>query len=130
VGCEGKAPYYTQLSEINQALSHILKAGLGPLSEPYQALYKLRGEVMGRLGLKAISPRNVLKIASLIGFSPGEVRVFFDSEVGWIAEGRKEPEGQPVLRHITPDQAINLMSSSPDPNLVHQLMELDPYVGE
>jgi hypothetical protein len=126
----GCSPYFKQLKEIDQALSHILRAGLGPLSAPYEALYKVRGEVMGKLGLKAVSVRRVLPILKLLALSPGELEVFFDIEVGWIAQGTPRPGAPPVIRRISHEEAELLLSPRPPTSLVHRLLEPETYFGE
>lgn len=127
MGCQ---PWFQQLEEINKGLKVLLSAGLGPATAPYKAIYQMRGTIMGRLGIKAPSKREVLRLARLPGFSPGEVEVFFDIETGWLAHAYPEPGDMPVIHSITAEQATNLLSPNPDPDLVHRLMQPDTYLGE
>lgn len=126
----GCFPYYEQLKEVEKGLDALLRAGLGPATIPYETLYKMRGSILRKLGLKVPTPRlpSVLKLLALL--SPGELKVFFDNEVGWVVEGRPTPESPPVIRRISHEEAVLLMGPEPPSDLVHKLLEPETYFGE
>lgn len=122
--------YFEQLSEIDKGLATLIRAGMGPLNPAYEALYKVRGSIMGKLRLAAPTPRLPTLLKVLAALSPGELKVFFDNEVGWIAEGTPTPGAPPVIRSISHEQAVLLMGPEPPPDLVHQLLKPETYFGE
>ena len=129
MGCTAKELYkYTQLTNVNGALRALGVAGLSPLSAPYRELYKLRGELMGKL--LGLFPRMSSLLKIIVGLSPGELRVWFDNETGWMAEARETPGAPPVYRQITEEQAIILLKPNPPADMVHGLFKPDDYLGE
>lgn len=127
MGC-GK--YFEQLSEIEKGLATLLRSGLGPGNYAYETLYKVRGAVIGKLRLKVPTPRLPSLLKVLLMLSPGELKVFFDNEVGWIVEGTPTPGAPPVVRRISHEDAVLLMGPEPPSELVHKLLEPETYFGE
>lgn len=128
--CEPKKYSYDQLNQLNAGLKDLISLGYGPGNAAYEAIYKMRGQILGRLGAQLPSKRELLPTLKLSGFSPGELEVFLDTEAGWIAQAYPQPGAMPVTRSITREEAINLLSPNPDPDLVHRLMIPDTYAGE
>lgn len=121
---------FRQLNELESALNTLIRSGLGPGNNAYDLLYKARGEILGKMRAALPLPRrtDLLKIIPML--SPGEVKLFHDVEVGWIAEGVPEPGAVPVIRRISQEEAERLMRAEPDRELAHKLLEPDPYLGE
>lgn len=94
----------------------------------YGELMALRSQILA--DILPATPRISIMLRTIIGLSPGSVRVWLDTEQGWMAEGRKSPGAQPAYHHITEAEAQALMQEHPDPDLAHRMMEPDPYVGE
>ena len=126
----GCYPYFEQLGEINKALHDLIGGGFGPGTSPYELIYKMRGEVLGKLSLRIPSTRvpSLLKLLALL--SPGELKVWFDIEVGWMVEGRLEPGAPPVVRRVSAEDAMTLLKPEPPADLVHRLLQPETYFGE
>ena len=119
---------YRQLDIINTAMRDLRRLGI-PLENPaMRELYKLRGEVMGKLGLKIPRVSSILRTVS--GLSPGIVRVWFDSETGFMAEGRPYPEAPPVYHAISVEEAALLVAEEPPSELLHRMFLPTEYIGE
>ena len=119
---------YIQANTITGALRTL---GLSPYSMNlpiYGELMALRSQILAEV-LPA-TPRISLLLRTIIGLSPGTVRVWLDTERGWMAEGRKAPGATPVYHQVTAAEALGLMQEHPNPDLAHRMMEPDPYVGE
>jgi len=119
---------YRQINEIQRTLRVLTRAGFGPLTEPYQAVYKLQGELMGRLGLRSAKPMSLLKL--LAGLSPGSVKLFHDAESGWFTEARERDGAAPVYHHVSDDTAMGLLKGELTHELEAELMKTDEYQGE
>ena len=94
----------------------------------YSELRALRSSILSQV--TASFPRASLLIRLIVGLSPGSVRVWFDTENGWICEGRKTPGAAPVYHSITHEEAQRLLREDPDAELAHRMMEPDLYAGE
>lgn len=75
-------------------------------------------------------PRISTLIWQVLGLSEGYVRVWFENERGWFAEGHKTPGAPPEYHALTTEEALRLVSPDPDKELAHKLMEHDAYAGE
>lgn len=109
--------YWSQVNEIERALRAMRRAGISELSEPYRVLYRTRGALLARIGFKF--PKSVIPILRLTGLSPGEVRVWFDVECGWMTEARRVPGAPPMYRRVSDEVAITLIKGE----LSHELEE-------
>ena len=119
---------WQQLTNVNGALRAL---GLSPyaLKLPvYSELMSLRRHLLA--DIMPATPRASMLLRIITGLSPGSVRVWFDTERGWMAEGRKTPASNPVFHQITEAEAVALMQEHPDPDLAHRVMEPDPYIAE
>lgn len=119
---------YIQANTITKALRTM---GFSPYSmnlPVYGELMALRSQILSEI--MPATPRISLLLRTIVGLSPGSVRVWLDTEQGWMCEGRKTPSSNPVYHHITEAQAQALMQEHPDPDTAHRMMEPDPYVGE
>lgn len=127
MGC-GK--HYEQLEEINKGLDVLMKAGMGKGNPAYEALWKMRGATLGKLTRLIPTPRlpSIIKLLTML--SPGQLKVFFDNEVGWLAEGTPAPGEMPVVRRISHEQAVLLLQEKPPSELVHKLLKPETYFGE
>jgi len=119
---------FRQLNEVQRTLRVLTRAGFGPLTEPYKAVYKLQGELMGKMGLLRPKPMSLLKL--LAGLSPGSIRLFHDAESGWFTEAREKPGAVPVYHHVDDDTAMTILKGEMTPELEASLMKPDEYIGE
>ena len=119
---------YNELHEIERALSTMRKFGIPEVSEAYQKLYGIRGQLIKQVGFKIPRPMSLLKI--LLGLSPGTVKVWHDAESGWFSEARTKPGAPPVYKHITDEVAIKLLKGELTKELETTLMTPDDYIGE
>jgi len=118
----------SQISTVNGALRAMGISRTGLQLPAFRELTNLRSALISEI--LPSTPRTAMAILRLVGLSPGSVRVWLDTEYGWMAEGRKTPGDPPVYHHITEAEAIRLMSKPPDAELAHRLMEPDSYAGE
>lgn len=116
------------LASVNKSLRALTAAGFGPLTEPYQVVARLRNTLLSGLGLTVPKPVNLVR--SLVGLSPGSVRVWFDGDSGWFTEARVAPGAPPVYRHVTDAVAATILRGEMTHELEAELMKPDDYVGE
>lgn len=117
-----------QINQIDKTLNRLGRLGL-PISNPAnEALHKLRGELMGKLGIK--TPRGIVGILKLAGLSPGTLSVFYDAEGGWLAEARGKAGAPPARHYIDEATAVKILSGGLDHELEAKLMAPDVYAGE
>jgi len=119
---------YRQINEIQRTLRVLTRAGFGPLTEPYQAVYKLQGDLLGKLGLRV--PKSMLSLLKLTGLSPGSVSVWHDAESGWFTEARERDGAPPVYHHVSDDTAMTILRGEMTHELEAELMKPDEYQGE
>jgi hypothetical protein len=117
-----------QISTVNGALRTMglssFSLNLPVVSELRALRYNLLSQVTGPF------PRASVLIRMIIGLSPGSVRMWLDTENGWMCEGRKSPGSTPVYHSITKEEAAALLQEHPDEALAHRMMEPDGYIGE
>ena len=119
---------FNQMSVINGALRTM---GFSPYSLNLPVVSQLRALRSSLLSQVTGSfPRASMLIRLITGLSPGSVRVWLDTENGWMCEGRKTLTSTPVYHSITKDEAQLLLQEHPDQALTHRLVEPDGYIGE
>jgi len=96
MSCDDKA-YWTQLNELSKKVHSLKRAGFGPLDFPWEEVYRLRDEIIG----KSIGPfpRSIVQVLRIAGLSPGILALWLDVEAGWMVEAR-EYEGAPPVYHL------------------------------
>ena len=119
---------YRALNELDRTLRVLTRAGFGPLTEPYAAVFKMKGDLMGKLGLRIPKATGLLR--ALVALSPGSLRLYHDSECGFMTEAREKPGGPPVYHHVTDDVAITILRGEMTHELEAELMKPDEYLGE
>jgi len=119
---------YRQINEIQRTLRTLTRAGFGPLTEPYQAVYKLQGELMSKLGLRIPKSMSIMKLLKFL--SPGSVKLFHDAESGWFTEAREKDGAPPVYHHVSDDTAMTILKGEMTHELEAELMKPDEYLGE
>ena len=119
---------WRQINEINKALGTMRRFGILESSPAYRALNKARGALFGKIGFRVPRPTNLL--LKLLGLSPGEIKVWHDSEAGWMVEARKTPKAPPVYHYVDDEVAMSILIGKLDKKLEDWLMVPDPYVGE
>ena len=124
----GCGVYWQQIREIERALGTMRRFGISEVSAPYQQLFKIRGELMTRVGFKF--PRTISALLKLAGLSPGEITLFHDIESGWLAMARERPGASPVYHYVKDEVAMAILNEQVTPELEKELMTPDPYIGE
>jgi len=119
---------YDEVHELDRALSTMSRYGIDEASEPFQQLYRLRSELLAKIGFKIPRPTSLLKV--LAGLSPGSVKVWHDAESGWFSEARERPGAPPVYKHVSDDIAMTLLKGELTKELELELMKPDDYMGE
>ena len=127
MGCSVFAQRYG-LQRVRHTLTVLPRAGFGPLTEPYQAVIKLRNELLGNLGLKVPKPTYLLK--ALAALSPGSVKLWLDAESGWMTEAREKPGAPPVYHYVKDAVALEILGGKLTHELEAELMTPDDYLGE
>lgn len=120
--------YWQQINTIEKAMKGLRVSGIPEISDAYQSLNQLRGQLLTKVGLKF--PRTVSQIARFAGLSPGEIRVWFDIESGWMAEARAKPGAPPVYHALSAETAAQILKGELTKELELQLMAPDEYLGE
>lgn len=129
VTCPGKSGiWFNQLNAIDDSLRGLRLSGILPGIPGYDALYKMRGELMGKLGLKA--PKPVQLIMKLARLSPGEITLWMDGESGWMTEARVKPGAPPVYKAATAEVAMAIIKGELTHEQEAELMKPDEYIGE
>jgi len=124
----GCGVFFTQLNTINSTLRNLERLGLGPGTQAYDEVYKMRGQMLGRFTNGESLPRTNQWLKLIVGLSPGSLRIWFDIESGWFTEGREEPGARPVYNPITTQEAARLLRDNPDVDLAHELMAKRPDI--
>jgi len=125
--CSVTAQRYA-LASVNKSLRALVQAGFGPLTEPYQAVAKLRNSLLATIGIKVPKPMSLL--LTLVGLSPGSVKVWYDGDSGWFTEARERDGAPPVYHHVTDDVAAAILRGELTHELEAFLMKPDEYLGE
>jgi len=124
----GCGVYWNQIRELDRALGTMTKFGIPGMSDAYQSLYAMKGKLMAQVGFKY--PRTITQLIKLIGFSPGEIRLWHDVESGWMSEARAKPGAPPVYKRVTDEIAMAILKREITPELEKDLLAPDDYLGE
>ncbi len=124
----GCGVYWTQIKELDRALSTMRKFGIPELSDAYQQLGSIRHDLLGKMGVKI--PRTVTQLIRLAGFSPGIIALWHDVESGWMSEARARPGAPPVYKKASDEVAMAILQRNITDELEEELMTPDPYIGE
>lgn len=115
---------FDELNRINSAISTLQRIGIGPLDDAMQALRRAQGQALGKLGLA--QPRTSTLLRTLIGLSPGTLRLFLDAERGWLIEGLESPNARPVFRYVPDEVAERILLNQVDHEFFTALLEEAP----
>ena len=120
--------FWQQINTLERSMKDLRRLGVSEGTDAFNALYKLRGELLRKVGFKL--PREVVQIARIAGLSPGVITAWLDIESGWMAEARVSPGAPPVYRSIDVETAARIIKGDIDHELEDRLMAPDPYLGE
>lgn len=124
----GCGVWYQQLNEVERALGSLRRLGISELSEPYKAIYSIKGKLLTQIGFKF--PRTITQLIKLVGLSPGSITLWHDIESGWMAEARAGPGAPPVYHRVPDEVAVKILKKELTPELEAELMKPDEYLGE
>jgi len=119
---------WEQVHVIEREIGKLRTLGLTEQMPLYRELYQLRGRWMGMLGLKV--PKVTQLVAAVLGLSPGEFRVWFDIETGWMVEARREKGAPPIYHSIDAETAVKISNRELSPDLEKRLLTPSDYIGE
>lgn len=119
---------WAELNKLNEQLGMMRRWGVLESDPGFQSLWRARGAAMGKLGLRL--PRTTTLVKSLVGFSPGEIKLWADAEIGWMAEARVKPGAPPIYKNVSDEIAEKLVKGELTPELHDFLMTPDTYQGE
>lgn len=95
---------YNALARVDRALGKMKIAGIGFENPIYSQIYRARGALLGRIGVRV--PRSVSSLIRILGLSPGLLDLFFDVDYGWITAARESAGADPVY-HVVPDETAH-----------------------
>ena len=127
-GSESTDYQWYQVREIDRALATMERFGISPESEAYRSLWRQRGAIIAKIGRKV--PRDTLLLAWSFGFSPGVIKVWLDTERGWMSEARERPGAPPIYKSVSDEFAMAIIKGEVTPELEKELLTLDEYLGE
>jgi len=124
----GCGVFWQQVKELDRALSTMRTFGISELSPAYGQLFAIRGKLMAQIGFKY--PTTLSLLAKLIGFSPGEIRLWHNVESGWMSEARERPKAPPVYKAVSDEVAMRILKREITPELERELLAPVAYYGE
>jgi len=119
---------YEELGKLDKQLSMMRGWGVLETDPGFLRLSSARGAVMGKLGLKL--PRTTTLVLSLLGLSPGGIKLWADAELGWLTEARVKPGAPPVYKYVSDEVAEKIVKRELTHELFEELVTPDPYIGE
>lgn len=102
-------PWFKQLDQVNSDLRRMRLYGLVPTDPLRRELWKVRGALMGRVGLR--SPRTITQMIKLFRLSPGTLTLWYDIEGGLMVEARASEGAMPVYHYIDIPMAIRIQNN-------------------
>ncbi len=121
----GCGVYWQQVHEIEKALATMERFGIDPGSEGVVALQGERAKLMAQVGFKF--PRTVTPMSEFMVFLSPAIRVWHDSEQGWMSEARAKPGAAPVYKAASDEVAMAILKRDITPEL--EAILLTPDVG-
>ena len=119
---------FAEVNKLSKQLGQMRSWGVSALDPGYLRLNSALSEAIGKVGFRL--PRTTTLIRLLAGLSPGEVRLWADAEIGWIAESRVEPGAPPVYKQVTDQEAEKIATGKLTHELEERLMAPETYYGE
>lgn len=98
--------WWHQIRLADETMANLKTLGISPDDPIFGQLTKIRGELFGKLGFRV--PRNLFPILSLVGLSPGSLRLWYDVESGWLVEARERGGAPPVYRYVGDEVAAKI----------------------
>ena len=109
-----------QALKLSDALGDLSLRGILPENPVYSILERELGGLRTKFGLKVA--RGVIQLLRLVGLSPGEFRLWWDMEGGWMVEAREKPGAPPVYRYVDAETAVRIIKGDIDHELEERLM--------
>jgi hypothetical protein len=119
---------WEQVHNIEREINKLRTLGITQQMPVYRELYHLRARWVNMLGLK--TPKVTQLVATVLGLSPGEFRVWFDIETGWMVEARREKGADPVYHSVDAETAVKVSNRELTPELEKWLLTPSEYIGE
>ena len=117
-----------EIRRLEEELAKVKSWGVLESDTGYQGLRGAIQTAIGKLG--RVFARTTTLVRSIVGLSPGEIRLWADAELGWMVEARARPGAPPVYKYVSDDVAEKIIKE----DLTHEdkewLMAPDPYIGE
>ena len=120
--------YWQQINRLDKSMDTMRMHGILPGAGPFDELSKLRGKLMGQVGIKL--PRTTSFLTKLIALSPGSITLWHDVESGFMSEARASPGAPPVYKAVSNEVAMALLKKELTRELEEELMTPDEYLGE
>jgi len=119
---------WRQVGNIDAALSALSPSSYFRNLPGYSAITAVRSKLVSQISGPFPRVSTLFKFIPFL--SPGSIRVWFDTEVGWIVEGRMAPGAPPTLRSVDEKTALAVMDPEAPEELLHKFEAADPYIGE
>jgi len=116
------------LREVASEIYSLRQAGFPELPGPVASLTRIRGEIYAQLGFRIPSPISL--ILKLFGLSPGEIKLWYHAESGWMTGARARPGARQVYRSVSREVAYQILRGELTHELEETLMAPETYFGE
>jgi len=111
---------WEQIHVIEREIDKLRILGLTEQMPILRELFHVRSQL---LSLRAAAvPKPTRLILTLLGLSPGEFRVWFDIETGWMVEARREKGAPPIYHSIDAETALKISNRELTPELEKRLL--------
>ena len=120
--------YWQQVRNIEKTMSGFRQLGYLEDAPVMRELWRQRGALLKRVGFKF--PRTITQIAKVVALSPGEIRLWFDIEAGFMAEARVRPGAAPIYKAVSLEVADKIIKGELTPELHNKLFTPEDYYGE
>lgn len=119
---------FAEVARFEKELEQLKQWGMPETAGGFQRLGAAIDTAIRKVG--QLLPRLTVPIKKLFGFSPGELLLWADAELGWKVEARVSPGAAPVYRQVSDEIAEKIIKESLTHEEFAELISPDPYIGE
>lgn len=117
-----------EFERLDKELEMMRKWGVLETDPGFLNLLRARNEAWAKVGL--LQSRTTTLVETITGFSPGEIKLWADAELGWKIEARERPGAPPVYRYVSDEVARKIKLGELSHEEFMELLTPDTYVGE
>ncbi len=119
---------FAEVARLEKELEQLRQWGMPPAAGGFQRLGSAIDTAIRKVG--RLLPRLTVPIKTLFGFSPGELKLWADAELGWKVEARESPGAPPVYRFVSDEIAEKIVKEELTHEEFAELIAPDGYLGE